>query len=471
MEFNRLSRLEVQAVGPEDRSVKNERFRISFEKEKGKSNLGYSALKVDFLNILEWVFFQQEFGYHYLDNYRVNLGFNQEDIEKLEDEKSELGQAVKNVMLSGTNSSEILRPYLVSEEYRRKEREVSRYSLLLRGKSKECQKSEVKIVKDNKVKKFFRHTYEKVHYNVSFVSKLFSSILNTFLDLESFVLKKKDDFYSRGVCIEYESNKDLMNSREPLSIEDESNKLSLKFEETYFVHKPKGKIKQRCAEVLKSCPGVDPEIIDDVEKGKYKADMKININYILNKDAISYFNNRSLTDIYDAIQVLCREVKKRDKSGTVVKYGAISKKCERELQDSYDQYYKELISHKYSLEDYKKCAQYAKEHAKSSHGWTVLVEACMHRSSLKEANPAECSLPMWKLSNFVDKISEYTKKKEDMYAFFGLENVFFYGYLQGRTRQGYRKTCFKDGNFSGTGLIDNYMKEEKIRPASLLILE
>ena len=471
VEFHRLSKLEVQAVGKEDRSFENERFRISFEKERGRSEMGYVALNVDFLNILQWTLFQHEFGYDYMDSYRINLGFKEEDIDKIEDEDSLLGDAVKKILSTGTGNLNILKPYFVSQEHRKHERHTSRYSLLLRGKSKECKTSEVKVVKDNKIKQFFRHTYERVKYRTGFVSKLFSSILNTFLNLESFVLKKQDDFYSRNVCIEYESTKDLMDSKGDLLLVDDSDKLSLKFEETYYVHNPKGKVKDRCAEVLRNCPGIDSEIINDVEKGKYKADMKINTNYIVNKDAIDYFNSSSIADIYDAIHILCSKVKERDETGAVVQYGSISEKCEKELQESYDRYYKELISNKYSLESYKKCDRYAHEHAKSDHGWAVLVEICLHRISLKEINPLECSLPLWYFRNFVDRISEYTKKKEDIYAFFGFENVFFYGYLQGRTLEGYRKTCFKSGNFSGTGLIDNYMRREKIRPASLLILD
>ena len=471
-EFQRLSRLEIQALGPEDRSFEDERFRISFQKERGKSKMGYVSLSADFLNILRWTLFQYEFGYHYLDSYRINLGFNGEDINKIKDEDSLLGDAIKNILLTGRGTeSNILKPHLISQEHNKNMRHTSRYSLLLRGKSKECETSEIKIIKDNTVKQFFRHTFERVKYRTSFMSKLFSSILNTFLSLESFILKKQDDFHSRNVCIEYESSKDIMKSKGDLLIDNKSDKLSLKFEETYYVHNPKGKVRDRCAEVLRNCPGVEPDIIDDIEKGKYKADMKININYTVNKDAIDYFNSRSLADIYDAIELLCTKVKKRDRIGRIIKYGDTSEECENDLQEHYDLYYKKLISNKYSLETYKKCDQYARKHTKSDHGWAVLVEVCMHRNSLKEINPSECSLPLWHLSNFIDKISKYTKKKEDMYAFFGFENVFFYGYLQGRTLQGNHKTCFKKGNFSGTGLIDNYMRQEKMRPESLLILE
>ena len=154
-----------------------------------------------------------------------------------------------------------------------------------------------------------------------------------------------------------------------------------------------------------------------------------------------------------------------------MKYGKSSKKCERELHEYYDRYYKELISQNYSWEDYKKCDRYAKKYAKSHANWAVLVEVCIHRSSLKEMNPLQCSLPLWHFRNLVDRISDYSNKKEDIYAFFGMENVFFHGSLRGRTRKGDYKACFKDGNFSGTGLIDGYMRQEKMRPASLLILD
>ena len=471
VEFERLSKLEIQAVGPEDKAFEDERIRISFEKKKGKTSMGYSALGVDFLNILKLALFQYEFAYNYSDSYRINLSFKEEDIYRLNDEDSPLGNAVGNVVLAGGGHFEVLKPYIVSQEHRKQERYTSRYSALLRGKSKECQVSEVKIVKDNQIKHFFRHTFERVKYRTDIISKLFTSLVNTFLRLDRFALETKDDFHSRSVCVEYESEKNLMKNEKNLTFDDNEKKMSLKFEETYYVHNPKGKVRDRCVNVLKSCPGVTPDIINAVEKGKIKADMKININYIVNKDAINYFNSRSIAQIYDAIHVLCTAVKSRDEAGAIMKYGKNSKKCERELQERYDRYYKELIAHKYSWDDYVMCAKYAKKYAKNDLTWAVLMEVCIHRSSLKELNPLQCSLPLWHFRNFVDRISEYLNKKEDMYAFFGIENVFFHGVLQGRTLKGHYKTCFKDGNFSGTGLIDNYMREEKMRPESLLFLE
>ena len=471
VEFDRISKLEVQSVGPEDESFENERFRISFEKKKGEAMMGYTALNADFLNILRLTLFQYEFSYHYLDSYRVNLGFKEKDIDTIREIDSPLGDEVEKLILTGQGNLKVLKPFLVSYEHRRKERHTSRYSLLLRGKSKECQTSEVKIVKDNKVKQFFRHTLEHVKYNTNFISKLFSSLLNTFLSLDGFVQETKDAYQSRRVCVEYESNKNLMHKSKDLFLDDTDEKLSLKFEETYYVHNPKGKVRARCADVLENCPGVDPKIIDDVRKGKFKADLKIRTNYIINREAINYFNKQSVAEIYDAIHYLCAHAQKRDDSGAIVKYGKSSKKCERELQEYYDRYFKELIAHNYSWDDYQKCDRYAKKYVREDLNWAVFMEVCIHRSSLKAINPWECSLPLWHFRNFVDRISDHTNKKEDMYAFFGLENVFFYGYLQGRTVKGNYKACFKDGNFSGTGLIDNYMRREKMRPASLLIVE
>ena len=327
VEYDRLSKLEIQAVGPEDRAFEGERFRVSFEKEKGKSAMGYSALNVDFLNILRLTLFRHEFSYRYAESYRINLGFKERDIDEIREEDSLLGNAVKNVVLTGGRGNvEILKPYLISKEHRRDEKYTSRYSLLLRGKSKECQTSEVKIVKDNKVKRFFRHTFEQIHYNTSLASKLFSSLLGSFLRLDGFAQETKDDFYGRRVCIEYESDKNILDNKKELVFADEDEKLSLKFEETYYVHDPsEGKVKDRCAEVLENCPGVDPGIIGDIKRGKFKSDMKIHINYIVNKEAINHFNSSSISDIYDAIHILCTKVEKRGQAG---EGGEVRKKLE-----------------------------------------------------------------------------------------------------------------------------------------------
>ena len=200
--------------------------------------------------------------------------------------------------------------------------------------------------------------------------------------------------------------------------------------------------------------------------------MKININYILNKGAIEYFNSRSIAEIYYAIHIVCTKVAQRDRDGKITKYKKRTRNtrsCEKNLQELYDSYYKELIRHKYTAKDFKKCDWYARKHGDKKN-WTTLVEVCLHRSSLR-GNPLECSLPLWHLRKFADGLSHYTNKKEDMYEFFGIENVFFHGSLEGTTKKGRYKACFKDGNFSGTGLIDNRLRAEKIRSESLLILD
>ena len=471
-EFHRLSKLEIQAVGPEDQAFEDEKFRLSFEKKRGKNLMKYAALSIDFLNLMRLAFFQKEFSYEYMDEYRVNLSFKEEDVEKIKDDNSFLGQTIQNVIQTGFQDIKTLKPYLVSEEVRKTERKKSRYTLLLRGKSKECQTTEVSIVKDNKVRKFFRHTFGLVQYRENFISKLFSTLLNSFLKMDGFATSSEDDYHGRSVCMEYESDKNLLDGKEKLALENAHEKFSLKFEETFYLHEPKGKTRDRCVAALKSCPGVDSEAIEVLEKGKIKSNMKISTNYILNKGAIEHFNQKSIAEIYYAIHVVCNKVQKRDHNGDIIEYkkrNRSTKKCEEKLQYLYDGYYKALIRNKYTAEDYRKCDQFARKYGEKEY-WLTLVDICLHRNSLK-ANPLSCSLPLWHLRNFADSLSHFTNKKEDMYAFFGIENVFFHGYLKGITDRGQYKACFKDGNFSGTGLIDNHLREEKIRSKSLLILE
>ena len=163
-EFHRISKLEVQAIGPNDRGRGEERFRISFEKERGKSLMGAGAIQLDFFNLLNLSLFKYEFSYNYFASQRIHLSFGANDLAKLRDSDDPLGRETRRFLLNGKGDLNILTPYLISTESKREVGKKSRYALLHQGKLKECKTTQVQVVKDNKIKSFFRHNYNRIAY-------------------------------------------------------------------------------------------------------------------------------------------------------------------------------------------------------------------------------------------------------------------------------------------------------------------
>ena len=332
---------------------------------------------------------------------------------------------------------------------------------------------------------------------------------------------------------------------------------------------------------MQNCPSVEPEVIDNIESGELSYKVKIKLDYTMNKSAINYFNNLTLNQVYDAIDVLCSKEKKLCTPNS--KLIPPLRHCKRELQDSYDRYLQELTETDYtsntyylckdriakyaekkkrtlasqecpenkpstSNDRYQKCKEEVGEGRKGGEGWMermkkcmdrkddptlakpvlsaneiyqkcktetdskttdrqewmtlmkecmkkkktaskpdcenkkkklddgtwlALMQACVGEKNLnREINLMQCSIPLWNFKEFVNKMHKYSSRKEDFYAFFGIENIFFKGQIEGQTQDGEEfKSCFKDGAFSGEGLIDNYLHQENIRSSPARAIE
>ena len=530
-EFHSVSKLEVQAVGPDDKGNKDEKFRISFEKERGKSLAGFGSLQVDFLKVLNYTLFKYEFVYDYFTSKKVSLSFSRSDLDKLSDGGHSLGRATRRFLFNGKSDMGIFSPYLVSSERRKEVSKKSRYNILHKGRLKECKTSQVQVVQGNKIKNFFRHNYNSIVERVQVSANLLAKIIRAIFDIDS--VDKNSTYENKSVCIEYESEENLIDSKGDLFIGDgEKSKLSLNFKQTYYAATVNEERKEVCSEILQNCPGVEPEVVDSIESGEIASDVKINTSYIMNRNAINHFNHLSIDQVYDAIDILCTKENICTASDNLSRP---SGRCRRELQNSYDRYFQELRETDYTVktyyycknitnnyleqerhrslasedcsqkltysERYEKCKAMVKRQNAPKKQWMSLMKKCMDKkpancqkektvladrgtwmalmeSCIKESNAKkeidlmQCSIPLWNFKEFINKMYKYSNKKEDFYAFFGEENIFFKGQLVGSTEDGERfKSCFQDGTFAGQGIIDSYLYDEKIRSSPSMGVE
>lgn len=466
--FETVSKVEIQSLGELDPKAPGERFRVSIEKEKSFTAGVSARILADFMSIVRLTLLSYDFSYELKESYKAYLSFKESDIEHIKDDQV-LHDEVKKLLVKQKADLNILAPYLVSEERRKEERKKSKYSLLLLSGVKDQQTSSVQITKDQITRTFFRHNYSKVLGVEDLASWLLNAFMKTHLDLGVFVKKIVNE--SQNFRMEYQSERNLVKSQEDLLLNEEDDKLSLNFTKDFYTYKSTGFLgkspRKKMVKLLGGYSGFDPLIADAVEEEVIVAPMRFSSTLSMTKGAIAHFNNLDVNRVYDLIEEVCSSEKKNIWNFFRTLFGG----CKTSLQRSWDKYVIELKTDDYDHSTYKACADKVKKKIfASSSKKRKLLEACMQLSKAKSSDRVENELPVWRLSDFMTKMYEKSKHKQDMYNFFGVQNVFFHGSLNAKSRDGQDfQSYFREGNFKGTGLINNYLKDSGIRaPASIV---
>ncbi|GAB4412165.1 MAG: hypothetical protein OHK0056_16970 [Bacteriovoracaceae bacterium] len=465
--YETVSKVEIQSLGPLDPKSPGERFRISMEKEKSLM-VGVSArILADFMSIVRLTLLSYDFNYELEDSYKAYLSFKESDIPTLE-LNQKIHDEVRNLLVKQKADLNVLSPYLISEEKRKEERKTSKYALLLLSGVKEQQTSSIQITKDEKTRTFFRHNFSKVLAVEDLSSWLLNAFMKTHLDLGVFVKKIINE--TQNFRMEYRSEKNLLREKEDLLLEENDDVLSLNFTKDFYTYKTSGwlgkKPRQKMVKLLGDYSGFDPLIADAVEAESLVAPMKFSSTMSMTKGAIDYFNNLDVNRVYDLINEVCSQEKKTVWNYFRTLFGG----CKNILQRSWDKYVIELKTDDFDHATYMSCASKVKNKIfASASKKRKLLEACMQISKAKSSDRVRRELPLWRLSDFMTKMYEKSKHKQDMYNFFGMNNVFFFGSLNALSTDGQNfQSYFREGNFKGTGLINNYLKDSGIRaPASI----
>lgn len=466
--YQRMAKIGIQSLGPDDPKSEGESVRLSYEKEKSFSVGASAGLVIDFMNLLRISLLSFDFEYELTDSYKINLSFSEDDKKDLR-ENSQISKEVERVLKAKAPDLNILEPYLVSEEKRKIETKKSKYSLLLLGGQREEQTSHIQIAKDGKLITFFRHNFERIKYKKNLFSKLLGILIKSFLKLDSFVTDRVVD--SKKLIFEYDNSQNLFKSKKDLILDETREKLTLNFKQYYYTHKSKGwihkKKKSFALNLLNHYSGVDPLIIDKLEDDILVAPLRIEANFNLNKGGVDYFNGLTLNSVYDKIEQACRYESKGKWKFFRTLFGG----CKRKIQNAYDKYYKELTTKDYTNSTYKMCKKKVRRKF-GKRRRRKLMSACMMKVSRKSDSEIRSEIPLWRLKSFFQELYSKSKHKQDMYNFFGLKNVYLHGSFEAQDRNGVPFLAyFREGEFKGTGLVNNFLRAEQIRSPAAIIVE
>lgn len=462
VQYKNFNKVEIQKLGPED-NAGDENLRISYEREKITSIGASASILYDFLGLLRFTIFKYDFTYEKSENYRVNLSFDNQNINNIVEPK--ILNEVNQIVSHRKANLQVLAPFLVSEELRKKEKIKSKYSLLLLGGSREKQTEHIQIVKDNKVTTFFKHNFEKLKYVENAFSRLFQVLIKSFLRLDSFVNKKSSELSS--LKIEYKSERNLIKHKEVLKLQENQEVLSFKFDKSFYTYKTKKKDKKKAVELLNNFAGSDPLVTNLLDQDYIKGPLRIDINFKMGGDAVSYFNNLSLNQAYDRLNAICSQKKK-----SIFKFfRSLFGGCKKELQRSYDALIVDNSNQKYTKKDYDRCSSYSRKRYRSARHSRkkYFIKNCLSKMTKKSNEQIRKEIPVWSYKEFLGKVHDHANSKVDYFSLFGVSNVFQSGTVEALKRDDSSfYHFFKEGQYQGDGVVSNHLKASRSRiPASV----
>lgn len=439
--YKRLAMVQFQSVDESERVREGEVLRMQVEKTTGVEVGVRAALSIDFLKILRMTLLSYDFSYEYEHSYKTHLSFSSHEIERIK-ENQEMNSQIKKGVRYGELDIDYFRPNLLALEDSKKATLKSKYVLLLIGGMKDQETTHIQIKKDNELHTFFRHNYEKSFFVQNFWSRVLGTVFKSLVGLDSIVNKSLVDL--RRMKIEYKNIENLIETKKKYEVKEEN--FSLQIERTFRSGKLTKLTKKHAVEVLETYAGVDPLIWDLLRADQLKGPVSMTGKYVIKKPGLDYFHNMSYKEIYAQIKKVCK-----------------SFFCRLYLEKSFDKYWKEWSHKSYTKALYKACKPKFKLF-RSARKKRYLWESCLQKRTKLSLEEKMKSIPLWRLKQFMQRLSEKTNSKIDLYNFFGLSNVFLHGSFEALdTNDREFVSYFREGDFKGLPVVDNFLRGEGLK--------
>ncbi|MGK0367495.1 MAG: hypothetical protein ACI9QD_000631 [Thermoproteota archaeon] len=422
-EYSRTASVKAQALGVNDTPKQNEFLRVEINKEVSTSVTANLELQADFFKLLKLTLFSYELQYKLSSKDNINLSFNQGDKKILQEKESKEAKEFSKLLRLFKLKVHYLEPNTVSLEQKKQSDLNSEYSALLFGKLKKHKTESVKIIKDNKVQQYYRHTSENVSVEKSLLSRIWATVVYKLLEFENTV--KNVTYKAQKFIMEYQADR-KQNTRV-----NSTDKFSLEFTNLIEVQKTTGWIRKRYRKLMaKSVLNLTnlnskfaKKIISQEIVGPFSLDQKV----IVSQEAINVLHTYSEDFVFSHLAKVCRSkrankwsrAKKRRKYLKRLQVG--KELCVKKLGKRYLNY----------IQDFKEYAV----------------------------------IDLEKLKKFMTFYLKKSKTYLDLVHLFGSKNLFIHGRLSGKTNRGKSFTSyFNFGVFRGLGLIESKRRNSSMVP-------
>ena len=459
-EYERLAKLNIQRVGPDDNPKENEEIRISYEKSKGIRAGVSASIQADFLMLLRITLFSFDFSYKLSESNKVYLSLARQDLEKLRG-NNPFSKNVMNLIKGRKYDLNVLANNIVSQETRKTEEINSKYSILIWGGTRDQQTQQIDVVSNGILQTFFRHSFEKVSFSENILKRLLNIVAKAFLDWDTIVDKSFKDI--KTMRFEYEAVKDLLKEKRDLPIEEKEN-FTISFGREFFAAKTvNSRHKKSAKTILSDYSSIDPSIFQMIELDIVRGPMTLKTRFQMGKKAIDYFNLLERDDAYNFIASLCKAKPK----GIFAWFRSLFGGCKSTLQKRFDKYFTELHLEDVQAGQVESCKKQVRR--RSFFMRRRLMQKCLVQKAKRKQSLVGKQIPLWRLKSFLQKLYEKSENKVDMYSFFGIGHFFVFGSIKANTSNGSNFIHhFREGNFQGLGVVDRHLRSGGLRvPASI----
>lgn len=410
----------------------SEQVRLSSRGKKTGSIGVNLSLQVDFYKLLKLTIMNYDLTYEYASTKEVTLGMSSPEWQHVTQDTNQSSEL--RGLLNGYGHVSALEPYVVALDEAESSSLAQRGSLLIWGRLAKSKTEQIRVIKDDTVKLFYKSYAQNMRVVQNVFSRLFSAVVYKIFKLP--LGTKNAALYNRQVNLEYEATHPQ--STDPnISRIESTEQFSFVLNQSYEAARTDRWIDQKFKNDMiwfaDSFTTLPKDYKTIIRSEQLKGPMIIESNLRVEKAGFDYFLKTSENTVF----------------------GHIARVCGSERVESWQD--EALRS------QYLKRIQIEEELCVKNIGLAFnSFKGDYYQNSLKPS-----------LAKFKQFITRYYKKSQiltDLTILFGEENTFIHGQIKGTTPQNSQfVTSFSSGHFRGMGVIDNYKRSVGSRqPASIV---
>lgn len=420
----------VQNNAPADLTA--EKIRMSVKSKKAATIGATLSLQLDFFKLIQFSLLSYDLSYEYASGKEFTLGMSTPQLAHVQNDANE-GPEFRKI-LAGFGDVKNLEPYVVALNESSSSSLNSKLSVLIWGTLKKSKTEQIRTIKNQIVKVFYKNYSQSVKVVQNFLSRIFSAIVYKILKLP--VGTKNAAIYDRTITLEYEATHPQASDPGVIRL-DSSEQFSFVLTQSYEASRTDRwvdlKFKNDVIWFIDSFTALPKDYKAIVRSEQLRGPMKVESHIRIEKAGFDHLIKKSEDDVFFQIASVCGSeraeewAKKEKRVGFLNRLQVGNEICVKQIG-------KRFLGFK---------ADYLQNALKPS------------------------------IAKFKDFLTSYYKESESqeaLMAIFGAENTFVNGSIQATTSSGSAFfTSFSSGQFRGLGVIDNFKRNTGSRmPASII---
>jgi hypothetical protein len=406
-------------------------YKIGVLGRKSSTSGASFELQLDFFKLIKFSLLRYDLDYEYTSGNEFTLGFNSNQLSEIKNKPEEFNEL--NFILKGMGSIEKLEEYIIRMDESSSSSSEQTGNFLLWGKLQKQKTEQIKVIKDDVVKIFFKNYAQNVKIVQNIVGRMFSALVYKLLKLPVGVSHAA--VYSKQITMEYEVSHPQ--SKDPQIIRvDSTEQFSLLISQYYSSPRTDRWIDRRFkndvvwfVDHFTTLPeSYQTDIKNEILKGPFLVESQMRVE----KDGLHHLLEIPESIIFSQLSKMCKSSREEDWVNEAQRREMMEEnqrgkdKCVQDLGQKYLEFKEDYLRH-----------------------------------FLKPS--------LVKFKNFITQIYKKSGDLRDLAEIFGAENIFVYGKLQAKTSVGSSySTTFSSGQFRGTGVIDHFRRGQGSRvPANI----